>query len=191
MAPRRLLLQLCAAVAAASCFLLAATFPVDTAPPSRDASSGARRLGSAHRLRVLSDIPADAPAPAADDYDIPADAPAPVADDDYDYDYDIPAADATTAPAAGDIAASAPAPVAGADAAAGQSPPWTGDHVMLLFLTVLGCVLAFELLLVGLFKGVPLLTSAVADLYAATKTAHEKATRVRPLDQDAVEAAGH
>ncbi|CAL4889631.1 unnamed protein product [Urochloa decumbens] len=182
MAPRRLLLQLCAAVAAASC-LLAATFPVD-------ASSGARRLGPAHRLRVLSDIPADAPAPAADDYDIPADAPAPAADDDYDYDYDIPAADAAPAPAAGDIAASAPAPVAGTDAAAGHSPPWTVDYVVLLFLAGLCCVLALELLLVGLIKGVPLLASAVADLYAAAKTAREKATRVSPVDQDAVEAAG-
>ncbi|CAL4971010.1 unnamed protein product [Urochloa decumbens] len=191
MAPRRPLLQLCAAVAAASCLcLLAATFPVVAAPPSRDASSGARRLGPAHRLRVLSDIPADAPAPAADDYDIPADAPAAAAGD-YDYDYDIPAADAS-APAAGDgdMAAGSPAPVAGADAAAGHSPPWTVDYVVLLFLAGLCCVLALELLLVGLIKGVPLLASAVANLYAAAKTAREKATRVRPVDQDAVEAAG-
>ncbi|CAN6271673.1 unnamed protein product [Urochloa humidicola] len=125
MAPRLLLLQLCAA--AASClWLLAAGYPIDAAPcepPSRDvvpagtaavapapaagvvndvATSAApddgvaavfraaRRLGPPHRLRALSDIPADAPADDYD-YDIAADAPAPAAGD-------------------GDIATSAPAP---------------------------------------------------------------------------------
>ncbi|CAN6230572.1 unnamed protein product [Urochloa humidicola] len=183
MAPRRglLLLQLCAA-AAASC-LLAVTCPVDAAlppppPPSRDASAttgdtgvprtvaddgvaaagvsrGARRLGPPHRFLALSDIPADAPAAAADYNGIPADGPAP---------------------------------------AAGHSS-WTGIDValglLLFFLAAYGGGLLLALLVVGHVRGAVMLASAVADLYAAAKTAREKATRVRPLDQDVVEAAGH
>ncbi|CAO2037405.1 unnamed protein product [Urochloa humidicola] len=158
MAPRLLLLllQLCA---------LAASSPVDAAlplppPPSRDASattgdtndvataavsSGARRLGPPHHLRVLSDIPADAPNAAADDYyDMPTDAPAPVA-------------------------------------VAVDRPSLRPRH----YPRVPTCRRA------GIVKGAEMLASTVAGLYAASKTAHEKATRVRPLGQDAVEAAGH
>ncbi|CAN6277756.1 unnamed protein product [Urochloa humidicola] len=173
MAPRRLLLllQLCAAVAAASS-LLAACRPVDAAlpPPPRDASA----TTGVPRTVADGDVAAAGVSRSARRLralsDIPADAPA----DDYGYDTDIPAAD-------GDIAAGAPAP------AAGQSPPWTAPYVLLFLLAVVGSILVINFLVVGLI----LLANAVADLYAAAKTAHEKATRVRPLDQDAVEAAGH
>ncbi|CAN6243294.1 unnamed protein product [Urochloa humidicola] len=174
MAPRRrLLLQLCAIATASS--LLTATCRVDAAlpppPPTPDDSAtttgaprtvandgvaaagvsrGARRLGPPHRLRVLSDIPADAPAAAADHYDIPA--------------------------------AAAPAPAA-------RHSAWTGIDValglLLFFLAAYGGSLVLAFLVVGLVRGAAMLASAVADLYAAANTAREKATRVRPLSQDA------
>ncbi|CAN6246938.1 unnamed protein product, partial [Urochloa humidicola] len=104
-----------------------------------------RRLGPPHHLRVLSDIPADAPNAAADDYyDMPTDAPAPVA-------------------------------------VAVDRPSLRPRH----YPRVPTCRRA------GIVKGAEMLASTVAGLYAASKTAHEKATRVRPLGQDAVEAAGH
>jgi hypothetical protein len=39
-------------------------------------------------------------------------------------------------------------------------------------------------------KGAALLASSVADLYTAAWAAHEKATPVRPLGQDGVQATG-
>jgi len=64
------------------------------------------------------------------------------------------------------------------------------ENAFVFLLTLAGAVVVLPLLVAGLVKLAALLASFVADLYAAARTAREKA-RVRPLDQDAVEAAGH
>ncbi|CAL4889630.1 unnamed protein product [Urochloa decumbens] len=169
MAPRRrILLQLYAA-AAASCLLAASCGPVDAAlpPPSSDADAPRTVAGDgvaaagvsrgARRLGPPQRLRALSDIPAAD-----ARAPAAAADDNG-------------------IPADAPAP-----AAAGHSP-WTFLEVafglFLFLLAAFGGVLVVVFLVAGLIKGVALLASAVADLYAAAKRARERTTQVRPVDQ--------
>ncbi|CAL4971009.1 unnamed protein product [Urochloa decumbens] len=176
--PRLLLVQLCAVAAAASCLLAATSTVVDAAllppPPPRDASAttgdtdaprtvagdGVAAAGvsrGARRLGPPHRLRALSDIPAAD-----ARAPAAAADDNG-------------------IPADAPAP-----AAAGHSP-WTFIEVafglFLFLLAAFGGVLVVVFLVAGLIKGVALLASAVADLYAAAKRARERTTRVRPVDQ--------
>jgi hypothetical protein len=173
---RLLLLKLGAAVAAASCLLAASSCgPVDAAlplppPPSGDFSattddtdvqstvveSGVSAVTAASRgSRRLSP-------PARRLYDIPADAPA---SDDI-----IPA----------DAQAPAASPAGNVD-----DDPLAIFRVFGVVLFFGGGVVVFVLCGVGLHKGAALLASAIADHYAAARAAHEKATRVHPLDEDA------
>nr|TKW37654.1 hypothetical protein SEVIR_1G062200v2 [Setaria viridis] len=178
MARRRLLVlaQLLALAAAASLLLAASPVHIHTTatPPSspavpRPAAAtifrGARRLGPPHHRR-LSELPSDSEPPAAASSSSDADAPAP-------------------APAPGP----APAPDANDDDG--------GLALVVAMFLVPAVVLGFAvfsallaLLIVILRKPGELLASSVADLYAAAKVAREKATRVRPLGQDGVDAAG-
>jgi hypothetical protein len=160
---RLLLLQLAAIVAAASCLLAAGSCPVDAAP----------------RMQPPRGVPAaTAVAPP------PAGIPRTAVDDDTGVPT-MAAPDAATAaiffsgtrrlvrlsgiPA--DAPAAAPSDVH--HATAGQSLVVIFSPVFF----VLGC----GLFVAGLFKS--------ADLYAAAKARREKARRVRPLGQDAAEAA--
>ena len=173
MASRRLLLQL-GAVAAASCLLAAATCPVDAAlpppPPSRDAPATSGRTDVPRTVDdddVAAAISRGArrlgpPRHLRSLSDIPADAPAGAASD--------------------DIPADAPA--------ASYFQSTFLENAFVFLLTLAGAVVVLPLLVAGLVKLAALLSSFVAGLYAATRTARDKA-RVRPLDQDAVEAAGH
>jgi hypothetical protein len=175
---RLLLLKLGAAVAAASCLLAASSCgPVDAAlplppPPSGDFSattddtdvqstvveSGVAAVAAASRSRGSRRLGP----PARRLYDIPADAPA---SDDI-----IPA----------DAQAPAASPAGNVD-----DDPLAIFRVFGVVLFFGGGVVVFVLCGVGLHKGAALLASAIADHYAAARAAHEKATRVHPLDEDA------
>ncbi|RCV05188.1 hypothetical protein SETIT_1G063000v2 [Setaria italica] len=180
MARRRLLVlaQLLALAAAASLLLDASPVHIHTTatPPSspavpRPAAATifrvARRLGPPHHRR-LSELPSDPEPPAAASSSSDADAPAP-----------------------------APAPAPGPAPAPDANDDDGGLALVVAMFLVPAVVLGFAvfsallaLLIVILRKPGELLASSVADLYAAAKAAREKATRVRPLGQDGVDAAG-
>ncbi|CAL4889629.1 unnamed protein product [Urochloa decumbens] len=180
MAARLLLLQL-GAVAAASCLcILAAGCSVDAAPPSRGVPAGTAALAAA----TADGVPQAAVGVVDDDTSVPT-VPAPDAGafvflgarrlgpSRHLHLADVATADATAANSSSSDALAAAAPSGHAHAA--------GSTSLLAIFSPVFFVLGCGLFVAGLLKS--------ADLYAAAKARRHKASRVRPLGQDAVDAA--